>query len=267
MMIGRGRSDAASTNLPRSPPELEMADRPNKGSFHTDIPADAVEEALRSVERIQGATSEEGAEVAVEADGADGAARAIDAGSEREKSLAAQLELSQEKARETMERLKEAHDRYLRAAAELENYRKRAQKERDEVLRYGNEKLLKDLFPVVDALDRALSAAAEGEARAIDTPLAKGVKLIRSNLEAALGKHGVTSFSALGQPFDPAKHEALLQVATADAAPGTVVLEHARGFLLNDRLARPAMVGVAKPPEPGADSGGGGAGGADGGQG
>jgi molecular chaperone GrpE len=240
-----------------------MADSPTKGSFHADIPADAVEEALRSVERIQGgAAPEEGAEVSVETGAA---APAEDGASERERSLAAQLELSQEKSRETMERLKETHDRYLRAAAELENYRKRAQKERDEVLKYGNEKLLKDLFPVVDNLDRALAAVtggADGEARSDADPLVKGVKMVRASLEAALAKHGVTSFSALGQPFDPAKHEALLQVSTAEAAPGTVVLEHARGFLLNDRLARPAMVGVAKPPEAG---GAGGDGGSDGG--
>lgn len=234
-----------------------MADIPTKGSFHADIPADAVEEALRSVERIHGeAAAEGGAEVPVEPD----VGGAGDGASERERSLATQLELSQEKARETMERLKETHDRYLRAAAELENYRTRAQKERDEVLRYGNEKLLKDLFPVVDGLDRALAAATG------DDPLAKGVKLVRANLESALAKHGVTSFSAMGQPFDPTKHEALLQVATADAAPGTVVLEHARGFLLNERLARPAMVGVAKPPEPGGGGATGGAGGAEGGE-
>ncbi len=221
-----------------------MADSPTKGAFQADIPADAVEEALRSVERLRGgaepAAPAAEAEVAVEpapAEGGEGGE------SERERSLAAQLELSQEKARETMERLKDTHDRDLRSVAELENYRKRAQKERDEVLRYGNEKLLKDIFPVVDGLDRALAAAAP------DDPLVKGVTLIRSNLEQALARHGVTSFSALGQPFDPSRHEALLQVPTADQPPGTVVVEHARGFLLNDRLARPAMVGVAKAPE------------------
>jgi molecular chaperone GrpE len=244
-----------------------MADSPTKGSFQADIPADAVEEALRSVERIQDApAAEEGADVPVEGPaGGDGGGA-----SDREKSLAAQLELSQEKARETMERLKDTHDRYLRAAAELENYRKRAQKERDEVLRYGNEKLLKDLFPVMDALDRALAAASEeagsvrrrseGEAGAIDgDPLAKGVRLVRTGFEATLAKYGVTIFSALGQRFDPAKHEALLQVATVDAEPGTVVVEHARGFLLHERLARPAMVGVAKAPRPAAEDGGEGA--------
>ncbi len=248
-----------------------MADSPTKGAFQADIPADAVEEALRSVERIQSSgapSAAEGAEGAVEP-GGEGAELAAEPGaagaaeSDREKSLAAQLELSQEKARETMDRLKETHDRYLRAAAELENYRKRAQKERDEVLRYGNEKLLKDIFPIVDGLDRALAAAApaeeagsarrrgEAEGRAIEVPLVKGVQLVRAALEQALSRHGVTSFSALGEPFDPAKHEALLQVTTADRPPGTVVVEHARGFLLNGRLARPAMVGVAKAPDPG----------------
>ncbi len=224
-----------------------MADSPTKGAFQADIPADAVEEALRSVERIQAPAAPpeaaEGTEVAVEPAQDAGGEPGQPGETERERSLAAQLELSQEKARETMERLKDTHDRYLRAVAELENYRKRAQKERDEVLRFGNEKLLKDIFPVVDGLDRALAAAAA------DDPLRKGVQLVRSNLEQALARHGVTSYSALGQPFDPARHEALLQVPTADQPPGTVVVEHARGFLLNDRLARPAMVGVATAPE------------------
>jgi len=219
-----------------------MPDNTTKGTFQTDIPADAVEEALRSVERIAG--EKEPGPPAPPGEG-EGEPRASEAGpSEGEGSLAAQLRLSQELARETLERLKETHDRYLRAVADLDNYKKRAQKERDEVLRYGNEKLLKDLFPVLDGLDRALSAAAP------DDPLVKGVELVRSSFEQVLSRYGVTSFSALGQPFDPSRHEALLQVPSAEHEPGTVVVEHARGFLLNGRLARPAMVGVAKAPEP-----------------
>jgi molecular chaperone GrpE len=97
------------------------------------------------------------------------------------------------------------------------------------------------------------------------------VKLVRASLEQALARHGVTCFSALGQPFDPSRHEALLQVATADHPPGTVVVEHARGFLLNERLARPAMVGVAMAPAPGpakpAEAAGGAADRGDGGEG
>ncbi len=127
----------------------------------------------------------------------------------------------------------------MRAVADLENYKKRAVKEREEVQKFGVEKLVKDLLPVLDNLDRALAAAQPGDT------LVDGVKLVRASFEQALARHGVKGFSALGQPFDPARHEALMQVPTADAAPGTVVLEHARGFTLNERLVRPAMVGVA----------------------
>jgi molecular chaperone GrpE len=219
----------------------DSPDTPKKGAFEADIPADAVEEALRSVEKVEHERhASEGTEVPISADPAT---------DEQVRSLTAQLELSQEKSRETMERLKEAHDRYVRAVADLENYKKRAARERDDVLKYGNEKLLKDLLPVVDGLDRALASAPA------DDPMAKGVQLVRASFEQALAKHGVTGFSAMGQPFDPARHEALLQVPTADHPPGTVVVEHARGFMLNERLVRPAMVGVASPP-PASDPGG-----------
>ena len=217
-----------------------MPDTPEKGAFEADIPANAVEEALRSVERI---ASGGDAAVAVEVDAGDGAGGEL----QREvESLRAQLELSQTKARETLEKLKDQHERYLRAAADLENYRKRAQKELADVQRFGIEKVLKDLLPTLDGLDRALST---GKA---DDPLSEGVRLVRAAMEQALAKHGVRGFSAMGARFDPAAHEALMQVPTADQPPGTVVLEHARGFTLNDRLLRPAMVGVAVAPPPGA---------------
>jgi len=224
-----------------------MAESDEKGAFQADIPANAVEAALRSVEKISekgGEPAAEGeAEVAVEVEGG---ATAADAGAlaGEVESLKAQLELSTAKARETLERLKEEHERRLRAAADLENYKKRAAREREEVQRFGIERLVKDLLPAVDNLDRALAAAAA------DDPLVAGVRLVRASLEQALAKHGVAAFSALGQKFDPAVHEALMQVPTGDSPPGTVVLEHARGFKLNDRLVRPAMVGVAVEPPP-----------------
>jgi molecular chaperone GrpE len=221
-----------------------MVDRPLKGNFKADIPVDAVEEALRSVERATGqfpavtaaqAAAGSEAEVEVEAQPQPGELESVQA----------QLELSQTLGRETQKKLEDAHDRWVRAAADLENYRKRAQKERDEVQKFGVEKLVKDLLPVLDNLDRALAAAAE------DDPLVAGVKLVRASFEQALSRHGVKGFSALGQPFDPAQHEALMQVPGGEVAPGTVVVEHARGFTLHDRLIRPAMVGVAvAPPRP-----------------
>jgi molecular chaperone GrpE len=216
-----------------------MTDTREKGSFQTDIPADAVEEALRSVERVTHRHDDAAAEVAIETDAGD----PDDAGASPElASLRAQLELSQAKGRELLEKLKEEHEKLLRTAADLENYKKRAAKEREEMQRFGNEKLLKDVLPVVDNLDRALAAASADDA------LTAGVKLVRASFESALAKHAVKSFSALGAPFDPARHEALLQVPTAESPPGTVVLEHARGFTLSERLLRPALVGVAVAP-------------------
>jgi molecular chaperone GrpE len=227
-----------------------MTDSEDKGAFQADIPANAVEEALRSVEKV---AKGRGAEAPPA--GADGEAAgplevapapvaALDAEAlAREvESLKAQVELSTAKGRETMEKLRETHERLLRATADLENYKKRAAKERDEVQKFGVEKVLKDLLPVVDGLDRALAAAAA------DDPLVAGVRLVRASFEQALAKHGVVGFSALGERFDPALHEALLQVPTGDEPAGTVVLEHARGFKLHERLLRPAMVGVAVEP-------------------
>ena len=229
-----------------------MADSDKKGAFRADIPADAVQEALRSVERIargdatpaaeraDGAAPDEAGspgEVPLEVEAADPAALASEAAT-----LRAQLELSTAKGRETLERLKDEHERVLRGAADLDNYKKRAAREREDIQKFANEKLLKDFLPVLDGLDRALAAAPA------EDPLGEGVRLVRASLEQALAKHGITAFSALGERFDPAFHEALLQVPTAERAPGTVVLEHARGFKLHDRLVRPAMVGVAVEP-------------------
>jgi molecular chaperone GrpE len=223
-----------------------MGDTREKGAFQADIPSDAIEEALRSVERVKRGAEQDAEGVPVEVP--DAQAPADGALPAELESLRTQLELSMEKGRETLEKLKDEHDRRLRAAADLENYKKRAQREREEVQKYGVEKLAKDLLPVMDNLDRALSAAPP------DHPLAEGVRLVRASLEQALTRHGVKGYSALGRPFDPALHEALLQVPSEEA-PGTVVLEHARGFLIHDRLLRPAMVGVAVAPKGAAGDG------------
>jgi molecular chaperone GrpE len=219
-----------------------MPDHPERGAFEAEIPADAVAEALRSVERIaQGdAAPADAPAIEVEAVGGEASPAEVE-------SLRAQLELSQAKGRETLEKLKDQHERFLRAAADLENYKKRAQREREDVQRFGIERVVKDLLPALDGLDRALAAAKA------DDPLAQGVRLVKASFESALAKHGVAGFSALGAPFDPAAHEALMQVPTAEQPPGTVVLEHARGFRLHDRLLRPAMVGVAIAPPAGGE--------------
>jgi molecular chaperone GrpE len=240
-----------------------------KGSIQTDIGQDVIDAAVRSVERhmddeeevtvIEVQASEPASAEATDAPAPDASAPAeaatpdeVAALRQEVESLKAQLEFSQAKARETMERLRETHERTkdaqertIRAAADLENYRKRAQKEKEEVQRFGSEKLLKDLLPVLDNLDRALDAASKSPD--IDS-FQKGVAMTRKSFEDALGRHGVKAFSAKGQPFDPRMHEAIQQVETADVPQGHVVFEVVRGFFLNERLVRPAMVVVARAP-------------------
>jgi len=132
-------------------------------------------------------------------------------------------------------------DKYLRERADLENYRKRVQKEKEEILKYGNESFILEILPAVDNLERAISHAEE------DSPVIEGVKLTLSMLISTLKKFGVTPVETpAGTPFDPAFHQAMGQVESADQEPNTVVSEFQKGYLLNDRLLRPAMVTVSK---------------------
>jgi molecular chaperone GrpE len=142
--------------------------------------------------------------------------------------------------------VEEHRDRYLRAAAEFDNARKRAAREREEYTRYANEWLLRELLPVLDNFERALQAA-RGEAAA--AAVTAGVELIQRELMRVLEKFGVTSFTSVGQPFDPERHEAIARVPAQSQPEGTVVDETARGYLLNGRVLRPAMVTVASSPD------------------
>jgi molecular chaperone GrpE len=138
--------------------------------------------------------------------------------------------------------VEEHRDRYLRAAAEFDNARKRAAREREEYTRYANESLLRELLPVLDNFERALQSARNEPAAAAVTA---GVELIQRELLRVLEKFGVTSFTSVGQPFDPERHEAIARVHAQEQPEGTVVDETARGYLLNGRILRPAMVTVA----------------------
>jgi molecular chaperone GrpE len=156
-------------------------------------------------------------------------------------SLEVQLADAEARLRAAEEQLAQEHDRLLRAAADLDNFRKRAAREREEIQKFGSERLIKDLVPVLDNLDRAIAAATD------TSPLADGVRLVRRIFEEALAKHGVEIQSALGKPFDPRRDEALAQVPDGSVEPGTVVHEHGRAVFLQGRLVRPAMVAVATP--------------------
>lgn len=135
------------------------------------------------------------------------------------------------------------YDRFVRQLAELENFKKRTAREREEALRFGNDALIKDLLPVLDNLERALAHASVG---GNSQPLVEGVELVLRGFLEALAKHGVVPIDTNKQPFDPSKHEAMAQIESADDEPNTVMQEHQRGYLLRERLLRPALVSVAK---------------------
>ena len=140
----------------------------------------------------------------------------------------------------------EHRDRYLRAAAEFDNARKRAAREREEYTRYANESLVREILPVLDNFERALQSARNEPTGAAVTA---GVELIERELLRVLEKFGVTSFTSVGQPFDPERHEAIARVPSQGRPEGAVVDETARGYLLNGRVLRPAMVTVASSPD------------------
>jgi len=233
-----------------------MAGTPDKGKFSTSIGQDVIDEALRAVEKHAevGAGDEPAGPVDLapepepppqeEEAAAPAEPPPPDDPLRRELDEArAQLELSQAKGRELMEKIKETHDKMLRAVADLENFKRRAQKEKEEIQKFGVERLLKDLFPIPDNLDRALEHART----ATDfESLKKGLQMTRKLFEDTLARHGVKSFSARGQPFDPRLHEAMQHVETSELPPGHVAQEVLRGYTLNDRLVRPALVMVSK---------------------
>jgi molecular chaperone GrpE len=157
-------------------------------------------------------------------------------GKEGASELDAALKKAQEEAAEN-------YDRFLRVSADLENYKKRVSKEKADLVRYGNEELIKELLPVIDNLERALEhTASEGAQGGI----ADGVAMTLQQFLGILQRFGVTSIAAEGEPFDPTKHEAVMEQATDDHDPGHVVSELQKGYLLNDRLVRPSKVVVAK---------------------
>jgi len=156
------------------------------------------------------------------------------------------VEAGGETVAELRKPVEEKQDRLLRALAEAENIRRRSQRDREEYVRYANESLLRDLLPVLDNLDRALEAArATNDASGV----VGGVELIQRELLKVLERAGVTRYSALGQPFDPTRHEAIARVVSANAKPGTVVGETLPGYMLQNRVLRAALVSVAAAPD------------------
>ena len=136
-------------------------------------------------------------------------------------------------------------DRFMRALADSENARKRADKDRREAENYGGSKLSRDLLPVYDNMKRALEAATE-EQKAVSAALIEGVELTMRELVNVFGKHGIRPITpAVGDRFDPKEHEAMFEAPLPDTQAGSIIQVSTEGFMLHDRLLRPAQVGVS----------------------
>lgn len=137
----------------------------------------------------------------------------------------------------------ENYDKFLRVAAEFDNYKKRVVRERTDFIKFGNEALVKDMLPIVDSLDRALEHS--GNLEDFEAFIS-GFKLIQEQLLGCLEKHGVERVQSIGMDFDPNIHEAMLQVESKELGENKIVEEFEKGYLLNGRLLRPAKVSVSK---------------------
>ncbi|GAQ25553.1 MULTISPECIES: nucleotide exchange factor GrpE [Tepidanaerobacter] len=132
-------------------------------------------------------------------------------------------------------------NKWLRTQADLENYRKRVERDIQEIHKYAGEKLVKDILPILDNFERALSAIEDKE-----SDLYRGVEMIYEEFKRMLEKHGVKEIEALGKPFDPYYHEAIMTVESNEHEPGIVVEVVRKGYMYNSKVIRPSMVKVSK---------------------
>jgi molecular chaperone GrpE len=154
------------------------------------------------------------------------------------------LELTPEQVMAQLEAdLAEAQDAALRAKADAVNVQRRAEQEVDKARKFALERFISELLPVVDNMERALEAAGSDEAV---RPIVEGVELTQKSLIDALQKHGVETVDPMGEPFDPQIAQAMSMVENPEVEPNTVIAVMQKGYQLNGRLVRPAMVMVSK---------------------
>ena len=154
------------------------------------------------------------------------------------KALEEQLNAKEEEAKET-------YDRLLRVSAEFENYKKRSAREMEDFRKFANQSLLKEMLSVVDNLELAINSA--NEKQESESSLKEGLELTLREILRVLEKFSVTPIESKGKSFDPTYHEAVMQEETDEHPENTVITEMQKGYLIHDRLLRPAMVVVAKP--------------------
>ena len=171
------------------------------------------------------------------------AAEAADAQTSDDKSEYAQESDTQESGVEELKaEIQNLNDRYLRLNAEFQNYRKRVEKEKTDIFKYGNEKLIIEMLPIMDNFERALSSFEEDHA---EDKVLNGVKMIKKSLDDFFDKHEVKKIEAINTPFDPDKHHAVMTEEVEGVEGETVVAVFQEGYLLGDKVIRPSMVKVS----------------------
>ena len=151
----------------------------------------------------------------------------------------------QDQLTQALDETKLHQEQYLRTLAEMENLRKRTQRDKEDLAKYANESILREILPVIDNLERAVEHAEQAEN---DDGLFEGVQMTLTQFNQLLSKFGVEPVDAVGQPFDPAYHQAMGQMESAEHPVNTVVQQMQKGYELNKRLLRPAFVLLAKAP-------------------
>ena len=152
-----------------------------------------------------------------------------------------------EQLQEQTAKAQDNYEKLLRMQADFENFRRRSRQEKDDLARYVTEQLMVNLLQIVDNFERALCMEVkEGNQEAFQESFKEGMKMVYRQLNEVLGREGLCPIAAVGEQFDPNKHEAVMQEESADFPDNTVMMELRRGYMLKDKVIRPAMVKVAK---------------------
>jgi molecular chaperone GrpE len=169
-------------------------------------------------------------------------------GSEKPEKGSAEEESLEEGLRTEAAKAADNYDRLLRVTAEFENYKKRMEREMNEFRKFANESLVKDILPIIDNLERALEVPYSDNENAFHS-MREGIRMTRKGLLESLEKYGVVAIDSLDKPFDPNFHQAVMQEESQDHPENTVSNELQKGYVIRDRLLRPAMVVVSKKPD------------------
>ncbi|MDK2918290.1 MAG: molecular chaperone GrpE [Candidatus Petromonas sp.] len=151
---------------------------------------------------------------------------------------------NEEEINKYIKEIEEYKDKYLRLSADFQNYKKRVEREKKEIYNYGSEKVILDILPILDNLERAIHSAENDGGE--NNNLKSGIEMVYKQFMDALKKHGVEVIECVGKEFDPNRHHAVMQEESQESDSNIVIEEFQRGYMLNSKVIRPSMVKVAK---------------------